>query len=83
MKLDPDCIRDILLTVEENTGYNKEIRIGEDSINYELLKKYDNDKVMYHIIQSEKSGLIDSEEIYLTGYYKIRDLTPQRTRVFG
>ena len=79
MKLDPDCIRDILLTVEEYTGYNKEMRVSEDSIKYELLQKYESEKVMYHILQSEKSGLIEGEKLNLTGYYIITDLTPQRT----
>ena len=77
MKLDLDCVRDILLTVEENTGYNKFMDFNEMSNNkYELLNKYDNDKVMYHIMQSEKLNLIEAEQIDLAGNILIRDLTP-------
>lgn len=76
MKLDIDCVRDILLTVEENTGYNEYMTVSEMSINYDLLKKYDSDKVMYHIIQSSKANLIDAEQIDLAGNIMIKDLTP-------
>ena len=52
MRLDLDCIRDILLTIEENTGYNEHITLSERNIiTYDLLKEYDSKKVMYHIIQ--------------------------------
>ena len=76
MKLDLDCIRDVLLTVEENTGYNKYMHINDMSNKYELLNKYDGDKVMYHIIQSEKQKLIEVENRDLSGNIWIGDLTP-------
>ncbi len=76
MKLDIDCVRDILLTVEENTGYNEYMTVSEMSINYDLLKKYDSNKVMYHIIQSAKANLIDAEQVDLAGNIMIKDLTP-------
>lgn len=76
MKLDIDCLRDILLTVEENTGYNEYMTVSEMSINYDLLKKYDGNKVMYHIIQSAKANLIDAEQVDLAGNIMIKDLTP-------
>ncbi len=76
MKLDLDCIRDILLTVEENTGYNEGMIVSEASCKYDLLKKYDSNKVMYHIIQSQKSGLIEAEQEDLVGNILIKDLTP-------
>jgi hypothetical protein len=31
MKLNPDCIRDVLLTVEDNTDYLNSMRISSDS----------------------------------------------------
>ena len=76
MKLDIDCLRDILLTVEENTGYHEYMTVSEMSINYDLLKKYDGNKVMYHIIQSAKANLIDAEQVDLAGNIMIKDLTP-------
>ena len=77
MRLDLDCIRDILLTVEENTGYNKFMVINKMSNEYELLNKYDGDKVMYHIIQSKEHGLIESGSRDLGGNIPIGDLTPE------
>ena len=59
MKLDLDCVRDILLIVEENTNYNEFMTVSEETNRYELLNKYDNKKVMYHIIQCKKANLID------------------------
>lgn len=77
MRLDLDCIRDILLTIEENTGYNEHITLSERNIiTYDLLKEYDSKKVMYHIIQSGKSNLIEAEQIDLCGNIFIKDLTP-------
>lgn len=76
MKLDLDCIRDILLTVEENTGYNKNMIISEMRMDYDLLREYDSNKVMYHVIQSQKSDLIEAETIDLAGNILIKDLTP-------
>ena len=76
MKLDLDCIRDILLTVEENTGYNEYMTVSETSMEYSLLKKHDNKQIMYHIIQSEKANLIEAEQIDLAGNILIKDLTP-------
>ena len=76
MKLDIDCVRDILLTVEEYTGYNEYITVSEMNIKYDLLKKYDSKKVMYHIIQSEKANLIEAGQVDLAGNIMIKDLTP-------
>ena len=50
MRLNPDCIRDILLTVEENTGY-KESMFYETKDDFKLLKKYSEDVVRCHIKQ--------------------------------
>lgn len=76
MKLDLDCVRDILLTVEENTGYQKYITYSINTKQYESLQKYENKKVMYHILQCEKSNLIEAKQIDLAGNILIKDLTP-------
>lgn len=76
MKLDLDCVRDILLTVEENTGYQKYITYSINTKQYGNLQKYGNEKVMYHILQCEKSNLIEAGQIDLAGNILIKDLTP-------
>ncbi|MFW5670239.1 MAG: DUF2513 domain-containing protein [Acetivibrio ethanolgignens] len=76
MKLNPDCVRDILLTVEENTGFNKEMDFSEHS-SYELLNQYSSDEVFYHIKQCEASYLIEEVRWFLGGSCSISDLTPR------
>lgn len=42
MKLNHDCIRDLLLYIENNASYNEEIKINNLS-----LKKYSNEELIY------------------------------------
>ncbi|WP_033167678.1 DUF2513 domain-containing protein [Clostridium sp. KNHs205] len=74
MKFNPDCVRDILLTAEENTGYHKEM-VYESPGDFSLLSKYNHDEIMYHLSQCKDSGLIDGIE-NIWGEFKINDLTP-------
>lgn len=76
MKLNPDCIRDLLLTVEENTDFSRMMNFPSDK-NYELLNKYDNEEVFYHIKQSELSGLLTKVDWFLGCTCMIRDLSPK------
>ena len=79
LRLNNDCIRDLLLTVEEETGYNKMMIYNNpeyESNNFKLLSKYSYEEMIYHINQCEKSDLIEvgiSPEEYTT----ISDLTPK------
>lgn len=75
MKLNPDCVRDILLTVEMKTGY--EASFNYPSQNCELLSKYTNDEIMYHFHQCGKSDLIEIESAFLDGSIVVTDLTPK------
>lgn len=73
MKLNPDCIRDILLAVERTTDHEHEMRYAEDDT--EDLN-YTPREVFYHIDQCEQFGLIRGVRRTLDGAYYIRDLTP-------
>ena len=56
MRLNPDCIRDILLFIESTT--NSKIRsVGFVSI-LENLSQYDEDTIHYHLYQIKNSELI-------------------------
>lgn len=57
MKLNPDCIRDILLTIETSTTFTKGFSYNSETI-YPLLEKYTPEEVLYHIEQIEMSELI-------------------------
>lgn len=75
MKLNPDCIRDILLYVEENTSLKEQLFLN----NFDLpdqLSKYDPDELMYHIKQAELSNLIVMRCWYLNGGCAIKYLHP-------
>jgi hypothetical protein len=74
MRLNPDCIRDILITVEENTGYHKKMDCQDLSI-YPLFTRYEHDEVCYHFKQCETAGLIEKIQWYLGGSFSVTDLT--------
>ena len=76
MRLNPDCIRDILLALEEHTG-NREIIISirdKDELN---LSKYTDDEIEYHLRQCNLSGLFYRYSRQLGGNHRIGDLSPE------
>ena len=76
MKLNPDCIRDILFYVEENTDLDSMACINADNIP-ELLNKYSFNEIRYHVKQCELSGLFgEAVTWYLGGNFMIRYLSP-------
>lgn len=78
MKLNPDCIRDVLLTVEENTGFHTVMEIDEDNYTqYQQLKKYKYEEVAYHIIQCNLSGYFTDFAARIDDSYMIVDLSPK------
>lgn len=78
MKLNPDCIRDVLLTAEENCGFNKPWVYYSDGCQPNLLSSYTPDEIGYHLVQCSKSRLIDGLKQYDGGKsIFISDLTPE------
>lgn len=77
MKLNPNCIRDILIAVEENTGYHTYLDYPAERDQCPSLENYEDDEIRYHIYQCYKSGLIEfAGKEDLSGNIGIRDLTP-------
>lgn len=74
MKLNPDCIRDILITVENHTGYYEPMTYNENT-KYEELSKYSHEEIMYHFLQCSKAKLIDGTNISLDEI-DVGDLSP-------
>lgn len=62
MKLNNDLIRDILLTIEEYTGYEKPVSFYKpyeaEENTHPLIKDYSKEEFFYHLKQCEMSGLI-------------------------
>lgn len=78
MQLNVDCVRDILLTIEQECDGFKEFRIDDDIdlSTFEYLNKYDRKEVMYHIHQCQMSGFFAKCVYDITGGYSIDDLSP-------
>lgn len=75
MRLDPDCIRDILLTVEDHATFDKYVG-ASDFENDGLVGKYGEDKLLYHIREASEAGLLDKLQFFMGGGFIVRDLTP-------
>lgn len=79
MKLNPDCIRDILLVVEEIPDINHRWRFDEETIP-ELFPNYSFDEVMYHIRQCQlnnfffKQPLISPEQVASSRIYLLKGM---------
>lgn len=73
MKLNPDCIRDILFVVENNATYSNDV--SEETIFKELDSKYPREEILYHVRQCEHSGLF-LKVVHYFGGFSIQDLSP-------
>ena len=77
MKLNPDCIRDILMEIESSVSLNNYLVIETDKPS-SLWSTYSWEEVAYHINQCLMSGLITNADIYVSdGYATITDLSPK------
>ena len=77
MKLNPDLIRDILLTVEETSTFNHATEYQKDKHSFPRLNTYSHDEIIYHIEQCSLSNLIRGVHYYDGGEdILITDLTP-------
>lgn len=77
MKLNPDCIRDILLTIEAKTDFHQSWYFNLSNDFDEPLSNYTSDEIIYHISQCDKAGLIDGCRFYDNGEAGyVGDLSP-------
>ncbi len=78
MKLNPNCVRDILLSVEDISDFDSETTYRRDDMQLPRLSFYEHEEIVYHIRQCELSGLI-YQVSYTDGGSNvyIRDLSPE------
>ena len=82
MKLNPDCLRAILLSVENETDLDNSLVIGP----YEMpscLLDFRQSEEMYHVKQAELSNLILMDGWFVSGNCSIKYLTPEGHQFIG
>lgn len=79
MRLNPDCIRDILLTVEELVDIRHYLEYRKNEENpFPRLSQYSHDEISYHINQCNLSGFIIDTHFYdIDKTIVIGDLSPK------
>lgn len=77
MKLNPDCVRDILLTVEETTTLETQCYINQDYKNFKRLAKYDFSVLSYHVHQCALYDYFTFSEFDEKWNCRIEDLSPK------
>ena len=78
MKLNPDCIRSILLTAEDICDFSTPWVYDKDKEKGSFLSNYSHEEIVYHIRQCDASDLIDGFQFYEDGNtVYIGDLTPE------
>lgn len=76
MRLNPECIRDILIDAESVITFSKWYYYEQYSPS-NLSVKYSHDEIIYHIRQAKDSGLITTSHFYDAGRSVfITDITP-------
>ena len=76
MKLNPDCIRDILIAVESVVTFDYYFYYDKGNPP-DSLSSYSHEEIIYHIRQAKDSGLITTSPFYDCGSsVYIKDLTP-------
>lgn len=77
MKLNPDCIRDILLSIEELSTHDS-LLTSEQISQTKFLTKYSNDEVLYHLNQLYLAGYIIAPKNHrlIDETFLVNDLSP-------
>ncbi len=66
MKLNPDCVRAILLTIEENSSYKSFLQFGAENLSYfPHLTEYSLDEVLYHLKNVTKRSYFAAHNSFL------------------
>lgn len=75
MRLNPDCIRDILLLIEESCDGKNYFACPEE-LPESITQKYSLREIYYHVKQCELSGLLRDVQWFISGNCFIKDLSP-------
>lgn len=84
MKLNLDCVRDILMDIEDMTDGYKSILISEE--NYKILpncSKYNYTELRYHLLQCKQNEYFINGSLTFDEDFSIIDLTPMAHNVIA
>ncbi len=73
MRIDNDCVRDLLFIIEENSTFEKSCYMVGSKRHFPILGKYDYSKIHYHLRYLKMKGLIFNPEPLSPDSY---DLSP-------
>ena len=77
VKLNPDCVRDILLEVEEGATWERPYSYSIIENPPSRLEAYETGEIIYHVRQCELGGYLDGYCSYLDGSFVVDGLTPK------
>lgn len=78
MKLNPECVRAILLAVEDEADFTHVMQYHPPTRKNDTLSDFSHEEIIYHIRQCDASGLLFGVHYYDGGNnIIIKDLTPQ------
>ena len=75
MKLNPDCIREILLYVEDCTTLKNHVTFTDDNV-ADIFPSYSSAEIFYHIKQCDLSGFFERTSHNLDGDITVSYLSP-------
>lgn len=77
MKLNPDCVRDILFAIEDLSAPNSLLTSIQLS-KTKFLTKYSNDEILYHLNQLYLSEyiIVPAKHKWIDGTFLVNDLSP-------
>lgn len=79
MKLNPDCIRGLLLIAEDKTRPGRASSFAATLIrkDFPFMKEFTEEEIYYHALQCEMSGFFSQFHDYGMGEWSIMDITPK------
>ena len=71
MKLNYDCVRSVLLTVEKSKTIDEELNINPVTVEtiFEQLPKYEDNEILYTIEKLKEAGYINAALQFATGHF--------------
>lgn len=71
MKLNYDCVRSVLLTVEKSKTIDEELNINPVTVEtiFEQLPKYEDNEILYTIEKLKEAGYINATIQFAAGHY--------------